>query len=132
MGKVRKVNTETAEVNKADIPAEATPVEKKPAPRMKANANIVYRSLRELTAEDKLANQARIIAATVRELGPNGEDVSRVALCDALAKNENFKTRQPVERIVSYYQAQLKAMGLVEHARVPAQAAAEETPPAAE
>lgn len=116
MGKKSKVaKVEAPENTGAEAPAETTQAAepKPPAPKQE----IYYKSLRERTAEDKMPAQAQVIVDHLRELDTKGEGVSRVAFVESLEKSEKLKTRQPVERIVSYYQSKLVNMGLIEHGR---------------
>lgn len=91
----------------------ATAAPKPPAPKQE----IYYKSLRARTAEDKLPTQAQAIVDHLVALDTKQEGISRVAFVESLEKNEVLTTKQPVERIVSYYQSKLMAMGLIEHGR---------------
>ena len=57
----------------------------------------------------KLAPQAKLIVEEVKKAGK----ITRVDLCKALGANPNFKTRQPIERIVTYYQKDLEKAGVL-------------------
>lgn len=59
----------------------------------------------------KLAAQAQIILNHIRAAGPNG--IGKKALVEALAKDPTFVTRQPVERVLTYYQRPLIDANLV-------------------
>ena len=56
----------------------------------------------------KLAPQARVIVATLKELQTAPRDHLVKVLSDG-----RLKTRQPVERIVGYYQKALETQGLI-------------------
>ena len=68
---------------------------------------IVYTVCRELTPEDKLQPQAKQMVDIIIAAGPDGID--RETLVAELTKV--VKTRQPVERIVAFYQQKLGAKG---------------------
>lgn len=59
--------------------------------------------------DGKLAPQAKLILKHVKEAGDEG--ISREDLCKALTADSEFVTRQPVERIVGYYQRPLVENG---------------------
>lgn len=61
--------------------------------------------------EGKLAAQAAIILSHIEAAGEKG--ISKNDLVDALSKDEKFVTRQPVERVLTYYQRPLIEAGLV-------------------
>lgn len=105
------VNTETGE---AAGPAEpvtgATPSDAPPrkAPRQ---AFRVDHFVFVQDPEGKLAIQAQIILNHIKAAGPAG--ISKKALVDVLTKDEKFVTRQPVERVLTYYQRPLIDANLV-------------------
>lgn len=68
---------------------------------------------RPLAAEDKLATQARIIVEVVHEVGTK----SREELLEVL--KDRVKTRQPIERILGYYQKTLETKGFIKIEKVP-------------
>jgi hypothetical protein len=77
----------------------------------------------------RVAPQLQVIADTIAAAGEAG--VTRKALIEALTSGNPLKTRQPVGRIVSYYQKDLVNFGLA--ARTPvAEVQATEADPAAE
>lgn len=79
---------------------------------------IFYKLLRERTAEDRLPKQAQVIMDTLASMSGSKDGVSRADLVKELSKEDSgLQTKQPVERIVSYYQAKLQSMGLIEHGR---------------
>ena len=86
-------------------PADATKTEKKE----RAPVNKTYEFVKDPGEADKLAPQAKIIVEEIKKAGK----VDRAGLVKALQANTNFKTRQPVERIVTYYQKDLEKAGLI-------------------
>jgi hypothetical protein len=84
-----------------------TPAEPK-APRV---SNVKYTFQKDLAEGQKFAPQAMLLLKHIQAAGANG--INRKALCEALTADEAFKTRQPVERIVSYYQKDLVNAGLI-------------------
>jgi hypothetical protein len=102
MAKVKAATTDNAE--QAAVPAE------KPAKAAKApRAEKVYEFVKDLEQGQKFAPQAMIIIKTIQE----SNKISRSDLESKLAANENFKTRQPVGRIVSYYEKDIVNSGVV-------------------
>lgn len=61
--------------------------------------------------EGKLAPQAQLIMKHVKAAGDEG--ITREDLCKALTSDAEFTTRQPVERIVGYYQRPLVENGFL-------------------
>lgn len=85
----------------------AAKAEKAAAKERNSNVNYVYQ--KDPAEGQKFAPQCRIILDTIKEAGT----INRKELCKVLAANEKFTTKQPVERIVSYYQKDLTNAGLV-------------------
>jgi hypothetical protein len=90
---------------------EGTPVADAPAKEKKARepVNKKYEFVKAPGEGDKLAPQARLIVSEIEKAGT----IDRATLCKNLAANGDFKTRQPVERIVTYYQKDLEAAGFI-------------------
>ena len=86
----------------------AAPAPKTEKPKMK----LVIKPGRPLAAEDKLATQARVIVEAVHEVGA----MPREQLLDVL--KDRVKTRQPIERILGYYQKTLETKGFIEVEKV--------------
>jgi hypothetical protein len=85
------------------------PAEKKPAtPRV---SNIKYTFVKEPAEGQKFAPQANLIIKHVRNAGADG--VSKSDLVKLLSADPDFKTRQPVERIIGYYQKDLVNAGVI-------------------
>ena len=68
---------------------------------------VTYKMARELTAEDKLQPQAKQMVDIIVAAGKDG--IEKTALVAELTKV--VKTRQPVERIVAFYQQKLGPKG---------------------
>lgn len=102
MGK-KTAKTEAAVVNTdgTEAKTESTPKVEKP------KAKVMILPGRALAAEDKLATQARVIVEAVHEVGPK----TREELLDVL--KDRVKTRQPIERILGYYQKNLETKGFI-------------------
>lgn len=69
---------------------------------------------RELTADDKLAPQARVIVDTIMESAGVGNAMDRDDLVAKLIEGGRLNTRQEPMRIVAYYVPRLKESGLIE------------------
>ena len=107
----------TAKTETETTPAEGA--ENAAAPKAaKPKLNVVIAPGRPLAGEDKLATQARVIVETVHELGAKTRD----ELVNAL--KDRVKTRQPVERILGYYQKTLETKGFIKVEKVPVAEAA--------
>lgn len=78
----------------------------------KRTVNKVYEFVADPKEGTKLAPQAKLIVAEVKKAGK----ISRADLVKALGANTEFKTRQPIERIVTYYQKDLEAAGCIKMA----------------
>lgn len=79
-----------------------------------------YKALRQLVIEgenaDKLAPQAKVVFETMVAHGGVGAEtagIERKALVEALTNEGKLETRQPAERILSYYAPKLEEAGLV-------------------
>lgn len=75
----------------------------------RAPVNKVYEFVKDPGEGQKLAPQAKLIVAEIKKAGK----INRADLVKALGANGEFKTRQPIERIVTYYQKDLEAAGLI-------------------
>lgn len=112
MGKKTAKTEAAAETNSAADVAAPPKLEK---PKM----SVVIAPGRALSAEDKLATQARVIVETVHEVGAG----SREALLEVL--KDRVKTRQPIERILGYYQKTLETKGFIKVTKEPVEPVAE-------
>lgn len=74
-------------------------------------SNIRYTFVKDPLEGQKFAPQAVLIIKHVQNAGADG--ISKDDLVKALAADENFKTRQPVERIIGYYQKDLVNAGIL-------------------
>ena len=81
-------------------------------------AEITYMFLNDTIAEgEKMPPQLKTILATLKELGPDA--VSKEKLVEALSKptdtaENQLNARQPVERVVGFYQKRMVDAGHVE------------------
>ena len=73
------------------------------------NSNVSYKFEKDIGEGQKFAPQAVLIVAAIKAAGT----VTRKDLCKTLSENPDFKTRQPIERIVSYYQKDLVNAGIL-------------------
>jgi hypothetical protein len=101
----------TSKVEKAEAPeagAEATTKTKTPkGPKTRKVHH--YVSLREAGADDKLPKQAQVLSETLAAAGKKGFTKDEFVA----ALEGKLETRQPIERIIAYYQKKLETMGLV-------------------
>ena len=69
----------------------------------------IYKVARKLTKDDKLPKQAKVLYDVLDEAGKSGLER------DAFAKacEGKLETKQPVSRIIGYYQAKLESMGAI-------------------
>lgn len=65
--------------------------------------------LKDPVEGQKFAPQANLIIKHVKA----ANELTRDALVEALGKDADFKTKQPIGRIISYYQASLVASGVL-------------------
>lgn len=72
-------------------------------------------SLKEDGSAKKLAPQAQVIVDTIAEFGTEG--VTRKDLVAKLEADGKLKTKQPVGRILSYYQKDIVKFGTVTHVK---------------
>lgn len=90
----------------------------KPEAKPAVKKDAIYTVARKLTEDDKLPKQAKVLYDVLAEAGKKG--LNR----DAFAKacEGKLETRQPVSRIIGYYQAKLETMGAIsiEKIEVPA------------
>lgn len=90
------------------------------APKAPRQSNIKYTFVKEPAEGQKFAPQAMLIIKHVQNAGANG--ISKSDLCKALSADEAFKTKQPVERIVGYYQKDLVNAGVLSQTSATAEA----------
>lgn len=101
-------NAAKAEKKAAEAAAK-TPAVK--APKEKKAAKItVIRFLRDPSEKEKVGGQAGLILQKVKDCGEAG--INRRALINGLDE-KTLATRQPVERVVSFYQKKLMDMGII-------------------
>lgn len=108
MAKAKVADTETEQTAGENTAAEtqAAPAEKAPkAARGNADKFVFQKDLAE---GQKFAPQALLIVKHVKA----HNTITRDQLCEELSKDPEFKTKQPVGRIVSYYQKDLVNAGL--------------------
>lgn len=108
MAKAKVAATETEQTSGENPAAEtqAAPAEKAPkAARGNADKFVFQKDLAE---GQKFAPQALLIVKHVKA----HNTITRDQLCEELSKDPEFKTKQPVGRIVSYYQKDLVNAGL--------------------
>ena len=117
MAKAKVAATETEQTAGENTAAEtqAAPAEEAPkaAPAEKAHKSaqchrdkFVFQ--KDLAEGQKFAPQALLIVKHVKA----HNTITRDQLCEELSKDPEFKTKQPVGRIVSYYQKDLVNAGL--------------------
>ena len=113
MAKAKVAATETEQTAGENTAAENTAAETQAAPAEKApkaargNADkFVFQ--KDLAEGQKFAPQALLIVKHVKA----HNTITRGQLCEELSKDPEFKTKQPVGRIVSYYQQDLVNAGL--------------------
>lgn len=78
----------------------------------------IYRIARKLTEDDKLPKQAKVLYDVLVTAGKKGLERDEFAkACEG-----KLETRQPMSRIIGYYQAKLESMGAItiEKKEVPA------------
>lgn len=111
MAKARVADTETEQIYGENTAAEdtAAPAEKPAKAAKVARGNtdkFVFQ--KDLAEGQKFAPQALLIVKHVKA----NNTITRDQLCEELSKDPEFKTKQPVGRIVSYYQKDLVNAGL--------------------
>ena len=111
MAKAKVADTETENTAGENTAAEntAAPAEKpaKAAEVARGNTDkFVFQ--KDLAEGQKFAPQALLIVKHVKA----HNTITRDQLCEELSKDPEFKTKQPVGRIVSYYQKDLVNAGL--------------------
>ena len=111
-GENTAAETQAAPAEKAPkaAPAEeapkAAPAEKAPKSAQCHRDKFVFQ--KDLAEGQKFAPQALLIVKHVKA----HNTITRDQLCEELSKDPEFKTKQPVGRIVSYYQQDLVNAGL--------------------
>ncbi len=85
---------------------QAAPAEKAPKAARGNSDKFVFQ--KDLAEGQKFAPQALLIVKHVKA----HNSITRDQLCEELSKDPEFKTKQPVGRIVSYYQKDLVNAGL--------------------
>ena len=111
MAKAKVADTETENTAGENTAAEntAAPAEKPAKAAKVARGNtdkFVFQ--KDLAEGQKFAPQALLIVKHVKA----HNTITRDQLCEELSKDPEFKTKQPVGRIVSYYQKDLVNAGL--------------------
>lgn len=106
MAKAKTAAAESTNTGTEGTAAPAAPKEK--TPRV---SNIKYTFVKEPAEGQKFAPQAMLIIKHVQNAGANG--ISKGDLGKALLADEAFKTKQPVERIIGYYQKDLVNAGIL-------------------
>ena len=108
MAKAKVAATETEQTAGENTAAEAqaAPAEKAPKAARGNTDKFVFQ--KGLAEGQKFAPQALLIVKHVKA----HNTITRDQLCEELSKDPEFKTKQPVGRIVSYYQKDLVNAGL--------------------
>ena len=108
MAKAKVAATETEQTAGENTAAEntAAPAEKQAKVARGNNDKFVFQ--KDLAEGQKFAPQALLIVKHVKA----HNSITREQLCEELSKDPEFKTKQPVGRIVSYYQKDLVNAGL--------------------
>lgn len=118
MAKAKVAATETEQTTGENTAAENTAAENTAAETQAAPAEKAPKAARgnadkfvfqkDLAEGQKFAPQALLIVKHVKA----HNTITRHQLCEELSKDPEFKTKQPVGRIVSYYQKDLVNAGL--------------------
>ena len=118
MAKAKVAATETEQATGENTAAENTAAENTAAENTAAPAEKAPKSAqchrdkfvfqKDLAEDQKLPPQALLIVKHVKA----HNTITRDRLCEELSKDPEFKTKQPVGRIVSYYQKDLVNAGL--------------------
>ena len=110
MAKAKVAATENEQTAGENTAGEATTAKAEKAPKEKAarggTDKFVFQ--KDLAEGQKFAPQALLIVKHVKA----HNTITRDQLCEELGKDPEFKTKQPVGRIVSYYQKDLVNAGL--------------------
>lgn len=108
MAKAKVAATETEQTSGENTAAEtqAAPAEKAPKAARGNTDKFVFQ--KDLAEGQKFAPQALLIVKHVKA----HNTITRDQLCEELSRDPEFKTKQPVGRIVSYYQKDLVNAGL--------------------
>lgn len=110
MAKAKVAATETEQTAGENTSTENTAAPAEQAPKEKAarggTDKFVFQ--KDLAEGQKFAPQALLIVKHVKA----HNTITRDLLCEELSKDPEFKTKQPVGRIVSYYQKDLVNAGL--------------------
>lgn len=96
-----------------NVPAEGAPAAE--AKKEKPVTKTQFSFVKDPDEKAKLAPQARVIVGAIKEL----KSVEREALVKVLSDGR-LTTRQPVERILTYYQKSLETQGLIKMEKVAA------------
>lgn len=70
--------------------------------------------LRTLNEGEKTAPQAKVIIDVIAEKFGVGKEVERAEVIKTIEESGLLKTRQPVDRIIAYYQKPLRLEGIIE------------------
>jgi len=96
-----------------------TPETAKPA-KAKTVRNITYSFTKQVGKDEKLPPQARVLLNHLETLGttPRAEYLSALSAANGKGvEGQDLKTRQPVERILAFYQADLVGGGYMKTAK---------------
>ena len=109
MAKAKVAATENEQVTGENTAGEAAPAEKPAkAPKVARGNTDKFVFQKDLAEGQKFAPQALLIVKHIKAHNM----ITRDQLCEELSKDPEFKTKQPVGRIVSYYQKDLVNAGL--------------------
>lgn len=108
MAKAKVAATENEQVTGENTAGEAAPAEKATKEKAARGGTDKFVFQKDLAEGQKFAPQALLIVKHVKA----HNTITRDQLCEELAKDPDFKTKQPVGRIVSYYQKDMVNAGL--------------------
>lgn len=108
MAKAKVAVTETKQTADENTTAETQAASAEKAPKAARGNTDKFVFQKDLAEGQKFAPQALLIVKHVKA----HNTITRDQLCEELAKDPEFKTKQPVGRIVSYYQKDLASAGL--------------------
>ena len=107
---VKKVKPTTVAQTKSAIKDDVSvaPVEPKAVALPKTRKVVFFAPGRAITDDDALPEQAKVIVAAVHAAK---KELTRDELAEAV--KDTLKTKQPVDRIIGYYQSKINEMGVV-------------------
>jgi hypothetical protein len=111
MAKAKDVNTAPPVATEGEAAADAAAPKKErkaPVPAMRVEK---FKFANDPAAGTRIAPQAALIVKHVKAAG--GDGVDKATLVSLLSADPDFKTRQPVERIIGYYQRPLIDAGVL-------------------